>query len=93
MNDTILYLIAALALAILVVQVAILMRSGNRNDTLEPQLRSLEAGTERLERELREELARGRQEAAQSARGSREEQAQALDRLAQALSGQVAEAT
>ncbi len=91
MNDTILYLIAALALAILVVQVAILMRSGNRNDTLEPQLRSLEAGTERLERELREELARGRQEAAQSARGSREEQAQALDRLAQALSGQVAQ--
>mgnify|MGYP001021250289 CR=1 FL=1 len=91
MNETLIYLLAALVVAVLVVQVVILLRSGSRESAVEPQFRALEAGIERLERELREELARGRSEAAQAARGSREEQAQALDRLAQALSGQVAQ--
>jgi DNA recombination protein RmuC len=44
---------------------------------------------ERVERELRQEMARGRQDAATDARAGRDEQSQALDRLAKNLSAQV----
>jgi DNA recombination protein RmuC len=62
---------------------------GRKDETVEPGFRAVEGGLERLERELRQELARVRQEAASAARGDREEQAQALDRLAKTLSTQV----
>ena len=50
---------------------------------------ALARGLERNERELRDEMARGRQEAAHLARGDREEHARTLDRLAKALAGQL----
>jgi DNA recombination protein RmuC len=58
---------------------------------VEPYFRALEGGLERLERELREELARSRQESAQASRGDREEQSLALSRLAQTLAAQLAQ--
>jgi hypothetical protein len=42
------------------------------------RLREMQGGIERLDRELRQELALGRQEAATVARGDREEQSQSL---------------
>ena len=77
-----------IGLVLLVLQFLLLKRSG-RNAAIEPEFRSLESGLERLERELRQELARGRQEAAAAAREARDEQSQALDRLAKTLSVQV----
>ena len=79
-----------LLLAILVVQVMVWRRLGQRDPALAEEYRALGAGLERIERELREEFARARQEAAQMARGGREEQGQALDRLGQTLAAQVA---
>ena len=79
-----------LLLAILVVQVMVWRRLGQRDPALAEEYRALGAGLERIERELREEFARARQEAAQTARGGREEQGQALDRLGQTLAAQVA---
>ena len=77
-----------IGLVLLVLQFLLLKRSG-RNAAIEPEFRSLESGLERLERELRQELARGRQEAAAAAREARDEQSQALDRLAKTLSVQL----
>lgn len=77
------------ALVMLLVALHLWRRTGREEGRLEPYFRSLEDGLERTERELRDELARGRQEAVLSARGDREEQAQSLDRLAGALAGQV----
>ena len=79
-----------LLLAILIVQVMVWRRLGQRDPALAEEYRALGAGLERIERELREEFARARQEAAQMARGGREEQGQALDRLGQTLAAQVA---
>jgi DNA recombination protein RmuC len=76
-----------LVLVSLGVQLA-LWRGRGRDDVLartEPMFRALESGLERLERELREELARSRQESALAARGGREEQARSLERLAATL--------
>lgn len=89
MSEFLLYGLAAIGLAVLVLQFLVLQRAGRQNETFEPGFRALEGGLERLERELRQELARGRQEAASAARGDREEQAQSLDRLAKTLSAQV----
>lgn len=87
------YGLAAIGLAVLLLQLLLLRRSGRRDDSLDPYFRSLEDGIERVERELRQELrqelARGRQDAALAARSDREEQSQALDRLAQTLAAQV----
>ena len=86
------YGLTGVAVAVLVLQVVLLLRmreAQNSPDALEAFFRPLEAGQERLERELRQELARGRQEAASAARGDRDEQSQALDRLAKTLSTQV----
>ena len=82
----------AVAVLVVVLQVVLLLqirKNGDLRDGLEPFFRPLEAGQERLERELRQELARSRQESATAARGDRDEQSQALDRLAKTLSAQV----
>ncbi len=89
MNELLSYGLAAIGVALLLLQVLLFLRVGRKDDSLEPYFRSLESGQERLERELRQELARGRQESASAARGDREEQLQALDRLAKTLSTQV----
>jgi DNA recombination protein RmuC len=89
MTEFLLYGLAAIGLVVLALQFLVLQRAGRKDDSLEPSFRALEGGLERLERELRQELARGRQEAALAARGDREEQSQALDRLAKTLSAQV----
>ena len=89
------WLYGALALGgVILLLLAILwQRIGRWDKTIEAVFRSLkndfEHGSERTERELREELARGRQEAANIARENRGEQSQSLDRLAKALAGQV----
>jgi len=83
------YVSLGVGLAILLVQIFVLQRLGHWGGSLEPQFRLLEGSLERTERELRDEMARGRQEAASSARGDREEQAQAVDRLAKTLAAQV----
>ena len=87
MSEMVLFALTALVVGVLVLQlVALRRRSGNQPD---PGLRSLEAGLERVERELRQELSRGRVESAEAARAGREEQALALDRLAKTLANQV----
>jgi len=60
-----------------------------RNDATLLALNALQAGQERLERELREELTRVRQELIGEARRDREEQSRSGERLAQVLGGQV----
>ncbi len=66
---------------------------GNRDTEGEMRLRSLqeaqEKGLERLERELRDELARGRREDAEEAFRDREERAQSATLLGQAVTTQV----
>ena len=83
------YVSLGVGLVILVVQLFVLQRLGRWGGSLETQFRLLESSLERTERELRDEMARGRQEAASSARGDREEQALAVDRLAKTLAAQV----
>ena len=89
MSEFLSYGLAAIGVVVLVLQLVLLQRAGRKDDSLDPAFRSLEGGLERLERELRQEMARGRQEAASAARGDRDEQSQALDRLAKTLSAQV----
>ena len=89
MNEILLYVIAGLGALAVVLLLLLLARANVRPEPVEPYFRALEAGLERIGRELREELARGRQEAALAARGDREEQSQSLDRLAKTLSAQV----
>jgi DNA recombination protein RmuC len=89
----------AMGLAILVGMVvvilllmAVLLR-GNRKEEDELRFRTLqeaqEKGLMRLERELREELARGRREDAEEAFRDREERAQSSNLLSQAVTTQV----
>ena len=84
-------LIASVVVVILL-QVVLLLRGGRRPDD-ELRLRSLqetqEKGMARLERELREELARGRRDDAEEAFRDREERAQSSTLLGQALSTQL----
>lgn len=89
MTDFLLYAAVVLLLVIIGLQIVIARRSGQKDVSLDPYFRSLETGIERVERELREELARGRLESANTARADRDEQAQSLDRLAKTLSTQV----
>ena len=89
MSDLLLYGLLVIGAAVLAGQWVLLQRTGRKDDALEPQFSALQSGLERVERELRQEMARARQEAAVAARGDREEQAQALDRLAKTLSAQV----
>lgn len=89
MGEFLSYGLAAIVVVVLLLQLVLLQRSGRKDDSLDPGFRALEGGLERLERELRQEMARGRQEAASAARGDRDEQSLALDRLAITLSSQV----
>jgi DNA recombination protein RmuC len=92
MNETaFLVLLAGLA-AIILVQVIALLRGSRRGDDEVRQRALLEAqakGLERLERELRDELARSRREDAEEAFRDREERAQSATLLGQALTTQV----
>ncbi len=89
MSNFLLYGLLAISIGVLLFQFLLLQRAGRKDDSLEPFFRSLETGLERVERELRQEMARGRQEAATASREDREEQSLALDRLAKTLSGQL----
>ncbi len=94
MNEVVLYGLLLIAVVVLLLQLLLLQRSARQGDPLEgsaPYFRALENGLERVERELREELARSRQEAGQAARGDREEQSQSLARLAATLSDRLAQ--
>jgi DNA recombination protein RmuC len=79
-------------LVVILLQVALLLR-GNRRPDDEASFRALQEaqdkGLMRLERELREELARGRREDAEEAFRDREERAQSSTLLSQALTTQV----
>ena len=89
MNEVVLYVLLALLVAVVVLLLLVLRRVGAGDPGLENECRALGVALERLGRESRDEFARSRQEAAQAARGGREEQTQALDRLGQTLAGQV----
>ena len=89
MSEFLLYGLAAIGVVVLLLQLLLLQHAGRLDNSLDPGFRSLESGLERLERELHQEMARGRQEAASAARGDRDELSQALDRLAKTLSAQV----
>ena len=88
-------LAGAIVAVVLLVLLMILLWRSRRGvldaaiETIVREIRMQQDGVIHLERELRQELALNRQEAAQQARGDREEQTQALDRLAQSLSSQV----
>ncbi len=90
-----LYGMALLLVLVLLLQIVLLLRlrrsGGPSVASLDAYFRPLEGGLERLERELREEMARNRHETALAARGGREEQSLALDRLAKTLAGQLAQ--
>ena len=83
----------ATSVFVLFFQAMLWQRVGRLGKAVATALHSMEEGfdrgMERTERELREELARSRQEASDIARKDREEMSQSLDRLAQALAGQV----
>ena len=83
------YGVLAFCLVLLCIQLVLLQRVGRQDGVVALRFDALEHAQERTERELREELARGRQEAAGSARDDREAHAQSLDRLSKTLSGQV----
>lgn len=91
MSETLIYLLLALAAGSLVLNLIVLSRqkAGSEDAVLSSRLQSIDAGLERLERELRTELARMRNDALETARGDRAEQTQALERFGQSLAGQV----
>ncbi|WP_295004956.1 DNA recombination protein RmuC [uncultured Dechloromonas sp.] len=77
---------------VILLQVAVLLRGGRRQDDearFRAQQEAQEKGLMRLERELREELARGRREDAEEAFRDREERAQSSNLLSQAVTTQV----
>jgi len=84
-------LVAGVVVVILL-QVVLLLRGNRRPDDevrAKVQLEALEKGLMRLERELREELARGRREDADEAFRDREERAQSSTLLSQVVTTQV----
>ncbi len=92
MNETAFLVLLAGLVAIVVLQVVALLRGSRRGDDEVRQRALLEAqekGLERLERDLRDELARGRREDAEEAFRDREERAQSATLLGQALTTQV----
>jgi len=76
---------------VILLQVALLLRGNRRQDEarFQAQQEAQEKGLMRLERELREELARGRREVGEEAFRDREERAQSSNLLGQTLSHQV----
>ncbi|SDH48973.1 DNA recombination protein RmuC [Propionivibrio dicarboxylicus] len=87
MSDFLLMVVLGLLACVLVLQWLTWRRAASAADA--SSLRALLDGQERVAREMREELARGRQESATASRHDREEMAQGLDRLAQGLAAQV----
>lgn len=92
MSETMGLAIVAGMVVVILLQVALLMR-GNRRTEDDERFRTMqdaqEKGLMRLERELREELARGRREDAEEAFRDREERAQSSNLLSQAVTTQV----
>ncbi|WP_191090452.1 DNA recombination protein RmuC [Dechloromonas sp. CZR5] len=92
MSETMGLAVMAGMMVVILLQVAVLLR-GNRRQDDEQRFRVLqetqEKGLMRLERELREELARGRREDAEEAFRDREERAQSSTLLSQAVTTQV----
>jgi len=91
MSETMGLALLAGVVVVILLQVALLLRS-NRSDE-ELQIRAMqeaqEKGLTRLERELREELARGRREDAEESFRDRDERAQSSTLLAQTVTTQV----
>lgn len=92
MSETMGLALVAGMVVVILLQVAVLMR-GNRRSEDDERFRALQEaqdkGLMRLERELREELARGRREDAEEAFRDREERAQSANLLSQAVTTQV----
>ena len=91
MTEGMVHVALALGALLIALQILVLLRSGSTREMVDARLHDLHAALERSERELRQELALGRQEAASAARGDRDEQAVSLSRLAQNLAGQLAQ--
>lgn len=91
MSDFLGYALLGIGAVGLALQCLLLMRSGGKSELFALEFRSLQDGLERVERELRQEIARNRQESTVAARSDREEQALALDRLAKSLAAQLAQ--
>jgi DNA recombination protein RmuC len=91
MSETMGLALLAGVVVVILLQVALLLRSNRRDEEL--QLRAMqeaqEKGLTRLERELREELARGRREDAEESFRDRDERAQSSTLLAQTVTTQV----
>ena len=92
MSEVIVQLLLAGMVVVILLQVALLWL-GNRRPDDDVRFRALqdtlERGMTRVERELREELARGRREDAEEAFRDREERAQSATLLGQAVSTQM----
>lgn len=92
MSETIGLALLAGIVVVILLQVALLMR-GARAETDDARFRALleaqEKGMTRLERELREELARGRREDAEEAFRDRDERAQSANLLSKAMTTQI----
>jgi DNA recombination protein RmuC len=86
-----LYVALAIGIVVIALQVLVLARTGLARELLDVRGADIQRGLDRLERELRQELAIGRQEAATAVRGDREEQSLSLSRLAQTLASQLAQ--
>ena len=95
MSETMGLALLAGTVVVILLQVAVLLRGNRRQDQQESEARfralqeAYDKGLVRLERELREELARGRREDAEEAFRDREERAQSANLLSQAVTTQV----
>lgn len=92
MNDMLAVALLAGVVVAIVLLVLLLRRSGGGDDEalrLRELQQSFEKGQERLERELREELARGRRDDAEEAFRDREERLQSANLLSQSVTTQV----
>lgn len=85
------YVAILTGVAMVALQLLLLLRAALARERLDTRLRELQGGLERLERELRQEMALGRQEAASAARGDREAQSLSVGRLSQTLASQMAQ--
>ena len=85
------YVAILTGVAMVALQLLLLLRAALARERLGTRLRELQNGLERLERELRQEMALGRQEAASAARGDREEQSLSVGRLSQTHASQMAQ--
>ena len=91
MSQAWLYATISLGVVLIILQLVLLLRAVTTREVMAVRLRDLQSGLERLERDLRQELSLGRQEAASVARGDRQEQSLSLNRLSQALAAQLAQ--